>query len=118
MPPDDFISPTSVNPMPWDPATEQTPLLPEEISQAAARVPEEAQDSNAQLAQEPSTKELILVLGSVWVGVFLAALGIDFPKPTRINTINTRMMLQIQPLLLRFQSQSRPLSNRCHCFPG
>lgn len=35
-----------------------------------------AQDEDdVPLADEPSTKELVLVLGSIWVGVFLAALG-------------------------------------------
>lgn len=118
MPPDESISPTSANPLPRDAATEQTPLLREETQQAAARGPEEAQDSDASLAQEPTTKELILILGSVWVGVFLAALGMDVTKPARVNSINTRMMLQIQPSLLRSQSPSRPPSNHCHFFPG
>lgn len=54
---------------PRDVATEHTPLLPERAQQEAPTTPTDD--------QEPSTKELILVLGSVWVGVFLAALGTD-----------------------------------------
>jgi hypothetical protein len=52
-----------------EPVSEQTPLLRD--------VPE----SNAQetpLSDEPSTKELIWILGSIWLGVFLAALGMSF----------------------------------------
>jgi hypothetical protein len=48
------------------PASEQTPLL------------RDASESNAQdtpLSDEPNTKELIWILGSIWLGVFLAALG-------------------------------------------
>jgi hypothetical protein len=52
-----------------EPASEQTPLL------------RDAPESNAQdtpLSDEPSTKELIWILGSIWLGVFLAALGMSF----------------------------------------
>lgn len=48
-----------------EPASEQTPLL---------RDGPDAND-NTPLPQEPSTKELIWILGSIWLGVFLAALG-------------------------------------------
>jgi hypothetical protein len=44
------------------PVSEQTPLL---ADRAAGPVE----------VQEPSTKRLLLVLGSIWLGVFLAALG-------------------------------------------
>lgn len=50
-----------------EPASEQTPLLRD-----APDVNE-----NTPLPQEPSTKELIWILGSIWLGVFLAALGMD-----------------------------------------
>ncbi|EYE92134.1 putative MFS multidrug transporter [Aspergillus ruber CBS 135680] len=56
------------------PATEQTPLLREETQQYAPPGTAATQDSEVPLAQEPSTKELVLILGSIWVGVFLAAL--------------------------------------------
>jgi hypothetical protein len=46
-----------------EPVSEQTPLLADQPQPAV----EDA---------EPSTKRLLLVLCSVWVGVFLAALGI------------------------------------------
>ena len=51
-------------------ATEQTPLLRD--ADPADSGPAEGQE---QQAEEPSTKELILVLSSIWLGVFLAALG-------------------------------------------
>jgi hypothetical protein len=41
-------------------ASEQTPLL---------------RERDTPLPQEASTKELIWILGSIWLGVFLAALG-------------------------------------------
>ncbi|KAG2414340.1 hypothetical protein HFD88_003531 [Aspergillus terreus] len=49
--------------------SEQTPLLGEQP--VSVRPSEE---SPVPLVKEPTTKELILVLGSIWVGVFLAAL--------------------------------------------
>lgn len=49
-------------------ATEQTPLLGE-ANPATDRAEE------APLAEEASFKELIVILGSIWLGVFLAALG-------------------------------------------
>ncbi|PYI36610.1 MFS general substrate transporter [Aspergillus indologenus CBS 114.80] len=52
------------------PVSEQTPLLgdprQDDLNQPG--------DSPVPLADEPTTRELILVMGSVWVGVFLAAL--------------------------------------------
>ncbi|KAI9925211.1 hypothetical protein ASPWEDRAFT_164322 [Aspergillus wentii DTO 134E9] len=50
------------------PVTEQTPLLGETAQ------PDESEEPEVPLAKEPSTKELLLVLGSIWLGVFLAAL--------------------------------------------
>jgi hypothetical protein len=32
-------------------------------------------DDTTLFAEEPSTKKLVVILGSVWVGVFLGALG-------------------------------------------
>lgn len=51
-------------------ATEQTPLLEEQDLNATT----DSQEHQALLEQEPTTKEVIVILGSVWVGVFLAAL--------------------------------------------
>lgn len=50
--------------------TEETPLLREDVEQQ----PERNDANGAPVAQEPSTRELVLVLGSIWLGVFLAAL--------------------------------------------
>jgi len=58
-------------------ATEQTPLLRDNRDGGAA----EAQNGGAvaseetPVVKEPTTKELVLILGSIWLGVFLAALG-------------------------------------------
>lgn len=49
-----------------EPVSEQTPLLRDAPGDA---------NGNTPLTQEPSTKELIWILGSIWLGVFLAALG-------------------------------------------
>ena len=32
-------------------------------------------DDNIPLVEEPSTGQAVIILGSIWVGVFLAALG-------------------------------------------
>ncbi|EAW06634.1 MDR family MFS transporter [Aspergillus clavatus NRRL 1] len=53
--------------------SEQTPLLGDEAQHAVVD-PQEHGEDEAVLAQEPSSKELILILGCIWLGVFLAAL--------------------------------------------
>lgn len=77
MPPEDPVLANTAGahpgPAPGDFATEQTPLLPEGAQQDAPTGPEDD--------QEASTRELILILGTVWVGVFLAALGMGTIKP-------------------------------------
>lgn len=50
--------------------TEQTPLLRD-----ADPANSGSADGESPATQEVSTKELIIILGSIWVGVFLAALG-------------------------------------------
>lgn len=57
----------SVGDIAREPASEQTPLLRDS--------PDGDANENTPLPQEPSTKELIWILGSIWLGVFLAALG-------------------------------------------
>lgn len=57
----------SVGDIAREPASEQTPLLRDSPNGDA--------NENTPLPQEPSTKELIWILGSIWLGVFLAALG-------------------------------------------
>lgn len=53
-------------------ATERTPLLGDVPSAASS---DESEEPRTPLSKEHSTKELILILGSIWLGVFLAALG-------------------------------------------
>jgi hypothetical protein len=50
-------------------ATEQTPLLRDADPASAGR--------DGQEPDEISTKELVITLGSVWLGIFLAALGMS-----------------------------------------
>lgn len=54
--------------------TEQTPLLREVEPVPVDRGEEEEEE--APLTDGASVKELIVILGSIWLGVFLAALGI------------------------------------------
>lgn len=56
-----------------EPASEQTPLL--------RNAPDA--NENTPLPQEPSTNELIWILGSIWLGVFLAALGMESDSFTK-----------------------------------
>ena len=75
-----------------EPASEQTPLLRDSPNSDA--------NENTPLHQEPSTKELIWILGSIWLGVFLAALGMNF-NSFRGNTMTD------------YSSHCR-YNNRCH----
>jgi hypothetical protein len=57
------------------PVSEETPLLRDAD-------PAHEGETNGQEAvtEERSTKELILILGSIWLGVFLAALGMPLRR--------------------------------------
>lgn len=63
------------------PPTESTPLLADNTSAEDGVVPSadsvaaEANGSDVPLLQEPTLKELLLIMSSVWVGVIFAALG-------------------------------------------
>lgn len=70
----------SVDDLVGEPVYEQTPLIRDASDDVDASTP---------LPQEPSTKELIWILGSIWLGVFLAALGmVSENQVTRENKIN------------------------------
>jgi hypothetical protein len=62
-------------------ATETTPLLtevpPESIDDGAIEQQQAPQneDNGTVLVDAPSTKKLVVILGSVYLGVFLGALG-------------------------------------------
>ena len=66
-------NPTTVADVPRAPVSEQTPLLGDQTPDATVT----PQESEVPVAEEPTTKELLLVLGSIWIGVFLAALGMS-----------------------------------------
>ena len=70
----------SVGDIAREPASEQTPLLRDS--------PNGDGSENTPLPQEPSTKELIWILGSIWLGVFLAALGMHSNSSRRIKITN------------------------------
>lgn len=68
-------------------ASERTPLLqelpPEPIADDGAIEQQQAQiegdwepENAVPIADQPSTKKLVVILGSIWVGVFLGALGL------------------------------------------
>jgi hypothetical protein len=65
--------------------SERTPLLqevePEPIDDGAVEQQQQRiegtyeGDDTTVFAEEPSTRKLVVIMGSVWVGVFLGALG-------------------------------------------
>jgi hypothetical protein len=55
---------------------EQQPLLRDSSQADNGTIERQSADDDA-VEEEPSTLRLILVLGTVWVGVFLAALGMS-----------------------------------------
>ena len=63
----------SIDEHPRAPVSEETPLL-RDADPAHADQP----NGHEQLTEERPITELILILGSTWLGVFLAALGMCF----------------------------------------
>jgi hypothetical protein len=57
------------------PVSEETPLLHD-----ADPAHEGETTEQEPVTEERSSKELILILGSIWLGVFLAALGMFFNR--------------------------------------
>lgn len=61
---------------------EEQPLLNNADSQAdhgtIERGPDGAQESNVPIPEEPSTKRIVLIIGSMWLGSFFAALGASY----------------------------------------
>lgn len=41
----------------------------------------EGHEQDIPIAEEPSTKQLLVILGSIWFGCFLAALGMSISAP-------------------------------------
>ncbi|KAJ5759466.1 hypothetical protein N7520_006622 [Penicillium odoratum] len=92
------------------PATEQTPLLRD--ANPVGSVPTDEQPA----AEEVSTKELIIILGSIWVGVFLAALDttivatLSAPISSSFNSFSLLSWLATSYLISNAACQ--PLSGR------
>ncbi|KKK22920.1 hypothetical protein P175DRAFT_0469585 [Aspergillus ochraceoroseus IBT 24754] len=87
-----------------EPVSEQTPLLPDQVPSTSAE------------AREPNTKELLLVMGSIWVGVFLAALDttivatLSGPISSSFNSLSLLSWLATSYLISNAACQ--PLSGR------
>lgn len=93
------------------PTTEQTPLLRD------ADPANSASGEGQPEPEEPSTRELIIVLGAIWVGVFLAALGRVPCFQSLLISMANHQNWQIQPLSQRYLPPSRPPSTHfryCH----
>lgn len=56
-------------------ADEQTPLLREQSGANGNAVGQADSSEDQPVEEEPSTAKLAIILGSCWVGVFLAAMG-------------------------------------------
>ncbi|KAJ5671953.1 hypothetical protein N7507_001080 [Penicillium longicatenatum] len=93
------------------PATEQTPLLRD--ADPANSGPA---DGESPATEEVSTKELIIILGSIWVGVFLAALDttivatLSAPISSSFNSFSLLSWLATSYLISNAACQ--PLSGR------
>lgn len=66
---------------------EQRPLLDTASGQPNHGTMQEEQmadggESNVPIAEEPSTKKIILIIGSMWIGSFFAALGMPERETT------------------------------------
>jgi EmrB/QacA subfamily drug resistance transporter len=99
---------TRIPPVP----TEDTPLLQDQYVPGT----EEVDETDTPLAKEPTTKELVLVLGSIWVGVFLAALDstiiatLSVPISSYFNSLSLLSWLATSYLIANAAFQ--PLSGR------
>lgn len=102
-------------------ADEETPLLAEESLAAAdgkaSTDPEEDEEGEVVvLAEEPSNKKLFLVLGTIWIGVFLGALDstviatLSAPISTSFNSLSLLSWLASAYLIANAACQ--PISGR------
>lgn len=106
-------------------ADEETPLLAEESLAAAngyaVTDPEEEEEEDEDreetiLAEEPSNKKLVLVLGTIWVGVFLGALDstviatLSAPISTSFNSLS--MLSWLASAYLIANAACQPISGR------
>ncbi|KAJ5669805.1 hypothetical protein N7462_010875 [Penicillium macrosclerotiorum] len=91
------------------PSTEETPLL-RETDPASSSQPE----GQGPVPEEPSTKELIVILSSIWLGVFLAALG------RFLNSIEELLLIKAEPIFFTdttiVATLSAPISSSFNSF--
>lgn len=62
--------------------SEQTPLLQAHHEPSS----EESQEHEEGVLKEPNMRELVVIMSSIWLGVFLAALGTSSSKPVSLET--------------------------------
>lgn len=88
---------------PSSPPDEQSPLLSNCQSQAqdngtiehgADRSEDADSEADVPIAEEPSTAKLVLVLSSIWLGCFLAALGMRGPTTRSPQPLSGNQILQ------------------------
>ena len=84
-------------------ADEQSPLLSNGKTQAqdngtiergADRSEDDDGETDVPIAEEPSTAKLVLVLSSIWLGCFLAALGTGPPTIRTAQLLSDNQILQ------------------------
>ncbi|KAJ5613036.1 hypothetical protein N7510_006230 [Penicillium lagena] len=94
-------------------ATEQTPLLRED---AAADQAQQQNNAPVPLRKEASTRELVVILGTIWIGVFLAALDttivatLSAPISSSFNSLSLFSWLATSYLIANAAFQ--PISGR------
>lgn len=74
------------------PVSEQTPLLGDQ------HAPEQGNEEHGgEPVEEPSMREIVVIMSSIWLGVFLAALGV-YSLHERLRESQETYLFQIQPL--------------------
>lgn len=95
------------------PADEETPLLGDNVQDEA---PEVAGQEQVVLAEEPSNKRLVVVLGSMWFGVFFGALDqtviatLSAPISTSFNSLT--LLSWVASAYLIANAACQPISGR------
>jgi predicted MFS family arabinose efflux permease len=98
---------------PSHPADEETPLLGDNVQDAARQ---DAGQEQVVLAEEPSNKRLAVVLGSVWFGVFFGALDqtiiatLSAPISTSFNSLT--LLSWVASAYLIANAACQPISGR------
>ena len=98
---------------PLYPADEETPLLGDNIQDA---IRQDAGQEQVVLAEEPSNKRLVVVMGSMWFGVFFGALDqtviatLSAPISTSFNSLT--LLSWVASAYLIANAACQPISGR------